>query len=269
MAVLLLTGAIDLRKYNVPYTVVVDYQQRLQQYIHSIEYAIDYYNTICKIVFCENTNCNFDFSQLAKKAELKGKEFEYLTFEGDYIQIQKLGKGYGEGEIIKHALLHSQLINSEKSFYKLTGRLVVKNIDKITKTTSSGNAFIYKPKEISDRHVNYFETYFYKVEIALYRQYLLDAYLNCDDNSQKYLEHVFYEKLHDLTLRSFNNLPIISGIEGTSGKRYDSDFKKSLIERFYFATGVYNFKKTSREMHFMKVWVQLLNLKRFIGIKNT
>jgi len=268
MSILLLTGAIDLRKYNVPFTSLVDFDLRLSQYLNSIEYAIDNYSTIDKIVFCENTCCDYDFSLLSKKAESKGKEFEFLTFQGNYDQIQKLGKGYGEGEIIKHALEYSYLLKTESSFYKLTGRLIVKNMDRLIKTTHTGNAFIFKQKEISDRPANYFETYFYKVEIALYKQYLFNAYQFCNDNEQKHLEHVFYDKLLGLPLRSFKSPPLVSGILGSSGELYDTNFKKSLIEKFYFAAGIYNFKKTIDEMIFLNIFVQVLNLKRFIGIKH-
>jgi len=268
MSTLLLTGAIDLRKYNVPFTSLVDFDIRLRQYLQSIEYSLDNYSTIDKIVFCENTCSDYDFSILSKKAKSKGKEFEYLTFQGNYDQIQKLGKGYGEGEIIKHALEHSRLLRTESSFYKLTGRLIVKNMDLIIKTTHSGNAFIFKQKEISDRPANYFETYFYKVEIAIYKQYLINAYLLCNDNEHKHLEHVFHDKLSGLSLRSFNLPPLISGILGSTGELYDTNFKKSLIEKFYFAAGIYNFKKTIAEMIFLKFFIQFLNLKRFIGIKH-
>jgi len=268
MSILLLTGAIDLRKYNVPFTSLVDLEIRLRQYMYSIEYAVDNYSTIDKIVFCENTCYDGDFSILSKKAESKGKEFEYLTFQGNYDQIQKRGKGYGEGEIIKHALENSQLLKTESSFYKLTGRLIVKNMDLILKTTYAGNAFTFKQKEISDRPANYFETYFYKVEIALYKQYLIKAYLFCNDNEYKHLEHVFYDKLSALPLRSFKSPPLVSGMLGSTGELYDSNFKKGLIEKFYFAAGIYNFKKTIAEMIFMKFFVQFLNFKRFIGIKH-
>jgi len=269
MSILLLTGAIDLRKYNVPFTSLVDFDIRIRQYLHSIEYAIDNYSTIDKIVFCENTCYNYDFSILSKKAQSKGKEFEFLTFQGNYDKIQKLGKGYGEGEIIKHALEHSRLLGTESSFYKLTGRLIVKNMDLLIKTTHSGNALIFKQKEISDRPANYFETYFYKVEIALYKRYLIEAYHFCNDNEHKHLEHVFYDELSALPLRSFKLPPLISGMLGSTGELYDTNFKKSLIEKFYFAAGIYNFKKTIAEMIFLKTFVQFLNLKRFIGIKHT
>lgn len=269
MPILLLTGAIDLRKYNVPFNSLVDYDVRLRQYLHSIEFAIDNYSTIEKIVFCENTCYDYDFSLLSKKAKSKGKEFEYLTFQGNYDQIQKLGKGYGEGEIIKYALENSHLLKTESSFYKLTGRLIVKNMDRLIKTTHTSNAFIFKQKEISDRPANYFETYFYKVEIALYKQYLIEAYLSCNDNEHKHLEHVFYDELSALQLRSFKFPPLVSGMLGSSGELYDTNFKKSLIEKFYFTAGIYNFKKTIAEMIFLKFFVQLLNFKRFVGIKHT
>jgi hypothetical protein len=269
MPILLLTGAIDLRKFNVPFTKIIDLEERLEQYKFSLEYSIENYSTITKIVFCENTGYDFDYSYLSKRANTKGKKFEYLTFPGNYDQIQKLGKGFGEGEIIKYALENSRLLNTESSFYKLTGRLIVKNFDLLVTTTTRTNAFIYRQKDITDRTCDYIETYFYKVEIDLYNRYLLNSYQSCDDQNTNFLEHVFCKDLYELPLRSFKYQPLISGLLGTSGEIYDLKLKRKLIESLYFATGVYNLKKTFKERLFMNIWIRILKIKRFIGISYT
>lgn len=269
MPILLISGAIDLRKYNVPFTWIVNLEERLEQYIHSIQYAIDNYSSITKIIFCENTDYDYDYTLLTERALSKGKDFEYLTFQGDYDKIQKLGKGYGEGEIIKYALDFSRLLRTESTFYKLTGRIVVKNMDQVVKTTIYKNAFIFKQKDITNKPFDYIETYFYKAETDLYIQYLLNSYKFCNDYYTQYLEHVFYKNLCGLPLRCFNIQPIFSGKLGTSGELYDKSSTNMLIEKLYFGTGIYNLKKTIMEDLFMKIWTRFLIIKRIIGITNT
>lgn len=269
MPILLISGAIDIRKYNVPFTRIVNLEERLAQYIHSIQFAIDNYSSITKIIFCENTNYDYDFTLLTERALSKGKHFEYLTFQGDYDQIQKLGKGYGEGEIIKYALDFSRLLRTESSFYKLTGRIVVKNMDEVVKTTTYISAFIFKQKDITNKPFDYIETYFYKAETEFYIEYLLNSYKYCNDFYTQYLEHVFYKSLCSLPLRCFKIQPILSGKLGTSGELYDQSSTKVLIERLYYGTGIYNLKKTFMENLFMKIWIRFLIIKRIMGISHT
>ena len=145
MIVLLITGAIDLSSFNIPNTTLLNVDERLSQYISGIEYAIDNYKRVTHLVFCENTNHYFDYSILQKKARTGGKILEVLSFSGDYFSIQQKGKGYGEGEIIQYALSHSVFLKTCHSFYKLTGRIVVKNMDQIINTTFLDNAFDLHP----------------------------------------------------------------------------------------------------------------------------
>jgi len=199
---LLITGAIDISNYAVPFVKITNLQERLQQYLDSLDYAINHYSKVDYIVFCENTNYSYDYSDLQKKAEKKGKKLEVLTFKGDYENIQKKGKGYGEGEIIKYALNHSAILAQSNCFYKLTGRVCVANFDKIIRTTPFENAFVFSPW-FEREFKRYTRTSFYKASIPFYKQNLMDAYLEVDDNQGKYLEHVFFDKLSKTPLKSF------------------------------------------------------------------
>ena len=58
MNVLILTAAINIENKNIPNTVLTDTQARLQQYISSIEFAVDNYKTISTIIFCDNIYYN-------------------------------------------------------------------------------------------------------------------------------------------------------------------------------------------------------------------
>lgn len=99
MEILLITAAIDVSKDNVPFTKITNTQERLSQYIQSIIFAINNYNQIHTIIFCENTNYLYDYSDLISKAKDKDKILEILLFKGKTEVYREKGKGYGEGEI--------------------------------------------------------------------------------------------------------------------------------------------------------------------------
>jgi hypothetical protein len=267
MNLLLITGAIDIKPYCVPNTSICDTQERLAQYVNCIEYAIDNYKSITHIVFCENTNFRYDYSLLTERALSKGKILEILSFTGTYDKIIKFGKGFGEGEIIGFALKTSAYIPLFNSFFKLTGRLIVRNMETIIKTTSHSSAFIFNPKEICNKQKNHIETFFYKSDVALYKKELADACLLVDEHKNTYLEHIFYERLKDLKIRCFNMVPAISGLSGTTGNSYDRIGLDGFVTKLYFKTGVYNLSKTFPEKFFTLILTCLLKVKRVIKQK--
>jgi hypothetical protein len=136
-------------------------------------------------------------------------------------------------------------------------------MDKIIATTSSDNAFILTPIEISFLQKNQIETVIYKTNKDFYIRYLHDAYENVNDNKNCYLEHLFCERLStDLKIRSFKTLPQISGKSGTLGTPKDISFRGKLIERFYFFMGVHHIDKTILEKIITHLLFSFLKLRR-------
>ena len=269
MIVLLITGAIDISTFNIPATNVTGIEQRLFQYLWSIEYAIDHYNKVTHIIFCENTDYNYDYSVLKEKASRKGKFFETLPFKGDYDIIQQKGKGYGEGEIIKYAIENSKYLRTCQSFYKLTGRLLVANMDRIISGTLSVNAFDFHPGAIYNRKRGHVETLFYKTDKNLFQIYLNDAYREVDEAKFRYLEHIFYQRLKGLNLKSFRIFPDISGQSGTTGKEYSRPYHMQLAEKFFYAIGIHNLQKNPMEKFLFYLLIGMLFIwRRFKGISS-
>ncbi len=66
---LVITGAIDIRHNQVPFTRITDTQTRLDQYLDSIGYAIRNYRSIDKIVFVENSLFSHDYTILGQLAQ--------------------------------------------------------------------------------------------------------------------------------------------------------------------------------------------------------
>ena len=93
-----------------------------------------------KIIVCDGSN--FDFSPLIKKA-FPESNIECLFFMNDAEKIEEFGKGYGEGEIIKHALKHSNYLMESDSFAKCTAKLWVNNFERIIGHWN--NTFLCRP----------------------------------------------------------------------------------------------------------------------------
>ena len=124
--VLLITGTISPSR-GMKNTALSNVEERLALYIKSIEFYI-VKSPVKKIVFCENSNFKtkkLDF--LFCKAKNYKKQFEYISFQGNEIEGNIHGKGYGDGEIINYALNNSFLLKADNYFIKLTGKRLILN----------------------------------------------------------------------------------------------------------------------------------------------
>jgi hypothetical protein len=235
---LLITGAIDIKKFNVPYTKLIDTDVRLYQYLESIEYAINHYKKITHIVFCENTNYEYDYTALQKKAATLEKVVEILRFLGDYYNNKKNGKGFGEGEIIKYALENSRYLRGNGYFYKLTGRVIVENFDEVIKDRKEFNFFSddFDISNYSCAIKRCVSTVFFKIGNEDYQK-LRNAYFDVDDDSGYFFEHSIYNNLkrNNIKYRNFFVYPKLKGISGSTlgsyKERKEIFILKSMLSR--------------------------------------
>ena len=219
---LLITGCINPNKKQ-KYLFIDNVDIRLNQYIDSITYYIG--NSIFKkIVFCENSNFSYaDKKKLYELAIDNGKELEWLSFQGDENNVVKYGKGYGEGEIINYALRNSNLLKTCHIFAKVTGRLVITNINSVICRRHNQlivmNEDIYRRKGIDTR--------FYVIDKKIYQTYFIDAYKYSNDSLEESvaLEDVFREVIINKKLKYSNSreYPRFVGISGGSGKNYSKE----------------------------------------------
>lgn len=236
--VLLITGCICPDKEQ-PYLLVNDTETRYKQYIDSIRFYIENTN-ISKIVFCENSNfLGFENKKIEKLAAEKNKTFEWLTFQGDNLYVRNKGKGYGEGEIIKFALKQSRILLSANSFAKVTGRLKIRNIDKIiTSLKLNDNYFnsdIYSYKGIDTR--------FYYCQKEFYEKYLENLYVDCNDSDGVSLEKLFYSSIiRKKKIKNIPFYPIFVGISAGNGNIYSEKTNGKLkVVNMLCRLNIYNF----------------------------
>ena len=112
---ILLTGTIDVTKTAGGYNsvTIMDTSERLTQYNSAIERFI-INSAFNKIVFVETTNYPFDDRIFIDLANKYNKQFEYLTFQGDIINVKEKGKSYGEAEAILYGLKNSILLKNNE-----------------------------------------------------------------------------------------------------------------------------------------------------------
>ena len=146
-------------------------EERLDQYMDSLKFYIINTN-IRKIVFCDNSGYGFNKEELYLLADRNHKEVEIIQFIGDKNSIEKYGKGYGEGELVKYALENSRLLEETDYFIKVTGRIKVRNIN-IIKNKIDLNK-IYFNKNVGEHQL--MDTVIYCIPKKIYIRYFMNAY---------------------------------------------------------------------------------------------
>lgn len=223
---------------EIPYTKIIDTQERLKDYIISLSKWI--VNAEIKhFIFCDNSNYKYDYDYLIMLAKELGKELEVIKFNGNNMS-KKYGKGYGEGKIIEYALNNTKIKNSLEYFYKITGRLYVENFNEIIKSGNSTNLF-FKP-QVKNR--NFVDTRFFKVGVEFYNNNLKGIYKSVDDKKGYYLEHAFYDALilKKEEINSFNLYPHIIGRSGSNGKVYKNKKYILLVKNILSKYNTYSIK---------------------------
>lgn len=218
------------------YLVITDSVVRLEHYLYAINYYISK-TKFRRIIFCDNSDCQYNHDwKLYELAKRYKKQFEWLSFSGDTERTAVFGKGYGEGEIIEYALVHSQLLQDVSFFYKVTGRLKINNVDKIinrikTDREAYFNIDIYRPRGMDTR--------FFACSTKFYKEKLVKVYLKCDDRKGAAMEDLFFSELFWCA----NNLPLYPDFRGQSagsGRHYEMPKTKRLILDIFCMTHTFN-----------------------------
>ena len=228
--IVLVTGTIvpSLEQRDL---TLVNVQERENQYRAALRVLLRS-EKIKRVVFCDNSQFDFNWQEEQSIADALDKELELITFMGNTEAIVRQGKGYGEGQIIEYALKNSVLLNkNDIGFFKLTGRLVISNIDKIAMQMDERINY-FNPMYINPmKHMT--DTRFYYVLKRDYISNLLHVYNQVDDNDKNtYLESIFHRYLNN-TYLSYKNMPIYPAFEGqsgTSGHQYQLSKTRYMIK---------------------------------------
>ncbi len=189
------------------------------------------------IVLCDGSG--FDFSPLVQSFSSQ-VPVECLHFENDPALVQRYGRGFGEGEIVRHALSHSLLIGKAASFAKCTSKLWVENF--LNSTASWNGQMLFKGvfddafSLSRPTRFAYIDTRFYVASVATYQQYFIDAHHQIDTESGHGLEECFRDIfVANKFQRCLMTLPpVICGVGGGTGRYYKNTKLRRFKERWRY-----------------------------------
>lgn len=242
--VIIVTGTIAPSN-NVGQLTLVDSDQRLKQYINSLNIIVEQ-RPDASIIFCDNSGYGLGaFDELKKKAESRNIPIELFSFKGDDSNVIKYGKGYGEGEILKYVFKNSKLIERDDYIVKITGRLVIDNICDILKRIDK-NCIYFNVPNIHRRDM--YDTRFYAMPKAIFEKYFIDEYPKVNDEKGYYLEVLYTDIVigNSLKAKNFPRYPRIVGISGTGGITYSYTEWKTKIKDVLSMINVYGRIKKQR-----------------------
>ena len=238
--IVVLTATVDPSVGKV-HVVLDNKLERLNQYLENINNLISKSN-FSHIVFCENSHYHHDYKSLVDLAHDHGKELEVLSFIGSNEIISVKGKSYGEAEILNYAVNNSIFLKDDnETFYKMTGRIWVDNINKILAESTHDNLFIRW-----DVRKNEVDTRFFKTQTRFYKENLYPL-LDCiDESSSLSIEEVYFNYLKgNPNIYPFKSYPIIRGTCASLGKPYDLGFFKSVYRKLQLKTGLLDLRRCS------------------------
>ena len=186
-----------------------------------------------KIVICDGSG--FDFSDLMK-SRFPTVNIECLSFMNDSTQIAIHGKGFGEGEIIRYALEHSNVMKESEVFIKCTAKLWVANFDQCLLQWNKqficgayfANVYSYK-KTI----LKFVDTRFYISRKDFYLKHFSVVHTQLGNIAGRSIEDAFLDVIQHEKMKHifFRTPPVICGVGGGSGKYYKSGVIRVLKDR--------------------------------------
>ncbi|MHB8814123.1 MAG: hypothetical protein ACYDAE_12730 [Steroidobacteraceae bacterium] len=179
--VLLLTATID--PGATPFVERRDPLLRLADYKHALEWWLSC-GAVSRLVFCENSG--FDLAPLDRLAARQRRcAVEFISFQGNQAAAVK-GKGYGELQLIGHALATSSQIAASDVVAKCNGRLTVENATELFRAVESAEFDVMCTLM---KCLSYADSRIYAATPAFVRQHLLPRLDMINDEEGVNAEH--------------------------------------------------------------------------------
>jgi hypothetical protein len=168
------------------------------------------------IVVCDATGTSvLNAEELAPLRKL-GVNIEQLAYQQDGALLAQRGKGFAEGQLIKHAVENSQLLRQSEYFFKCTGKMFCRNfaaIAELIARNNIGNMF-WRLFENSLVERNLVDARFFYTSIGDFKRLILPAYDQATES--RILEYQLSVGLDSLK-RGTSFRPQLSGFSGALG----------------------------------------------------
>jgi hypothetical protein len=190
-------------------------------------------------VFVENSGV--DISGIFQSAILSAR-LELITYT-EKKDVISLGKGIGETRIIARALEYSRFIRDADFIFKITGRLIIKNISHFLTSPQLDDQQVIA---MSDLEKGFTLSAFFIFKPSFFTNHFLAYSAHLDDTKGFYFEHALTYAIYDVIktgkkFESFDLLPRLAGDSGTQNKKLKSGYLYwALTNRIFLA---WKFKK--------------------------
>lgn len=229
---LLLTGTIDPSVFNNTNVKITAADERLEQYVTSIKKYIDT-QIFTNVVFVENSGAAFPREEIEAYARQKNQNFELIQIKTDVAKTIEFGKSYGEADCIEQGLLRSKLALEEEYFVKCTGRVFVRNIDKLCGKKQNVNKFLFRDD------MNWCYTLIFQMNIEEYKEHFFRSKELCNEPKGIDIEKSFYIIIMEdnIKFKCFRSYPDVEGMCGTTGTLYN---EKYVMKNFFTKLGLFS-----------------------------
>jgi hypothetical protein len=186
------------------------------------------------IVLCDGSN--FDFSKIIKQ-KFASSNIECIFFENNQKKVKELGRGYGEGEIVKYSIYNSNKIIESRCFSKCSSKLWVDNYKEIIEFWNG--KFLCKGvfdnvfSPFRKTHLSYIDTRFYISSCEFYEANFLNSHERVNSKTGYSLEDSFLKTIEMQNLKNILTTiqPIIKGTGGGTGVEYKNSIKRIIKEK--------------------------------------
>ena len=189
------------------------------------------------LVLCDGSG--FDFAPLLRGLP-NSLTVECLNFHNDAVAIQRHGRGFGEGQIVKFALTNSNLIRENGFFAKCTSKLWIENFSECINQWKGHmllkGVFKNTFSPTLETQFEYIDTRFYVMEAKFYQAHFLSAHEFIQAENGHGLEECFKEVYLALGCPPclMKNPPVICGVGGGTGKYYKNTGLRRTKERLRY-----------------------------------
>ena len=225
---LVLVGRVDLSNYKL--NSYNNFDLRLKDTRDSFLNLIKY-NTFKKIILADSSNVEiFNSNEIAQFEEKYNVKIEQQIYQLDDIYDKNGGiKSSSELFNLVRVLNNSSLLSNDDSFYKITPRYTIENLNEIVEISSRCSNFYFdfhfKPFTWWKRIV---VTSLFKEEVSFIKDLDINKCLNfIDENNGIFIEHLFYELRKEQNRKYLKcPFPVINTIAGTTGQKSKMNFFK-------------------------------------------
>jgi len=186
---LLITTAIEV---TAPLTTMSDPHRRRTATLLAFQEWLKI-TEVDDIVVVDGSDVDFR-SELLRLSEGCGKRVEFLHFLANGERTRAQGKGYAEGEIVRHALSQSTILKKSTHFAKCTGKLWVENYAHCLSVFSGDFQCAVNGKW----QIETLDTRIYFAQRDFWLNQLSDAHLRVNDERGYFLEHSYLDRLREI-----------------------------------------------------------------------